>query len=78
MNLEQKGVYKIEFTKKDGSQRLMIGTIDLDLIPKEKHPKGVGIVNESVQTIFDLENKDWRSYRVDSLIACQKLESYVV
>lgn len=76
VKLDNDKIYKIRFKKKDGSERILIGTKDESKIPKEHHPKGIGTVNPSVVTIFDLENKGWRSFKPESLITVEVLTSY--
>ena len=59
---------KITFTKKDGSERVLRGCINPELIPAEKHGTGKGVVRTpEVQSIFDLDAGEWRSFRWDSL-----------
>lgn len=77
MNIEQKqtirqmlqdGVVEIEFVKRDGSLRTLVGTLNMDTIPTDKHPLGTGRPKPpEVQTVFDLEIEEWRSFRWDSL-----------
>jgi hypothetical protein len=63
------------FKKKDGSERVMRGTTNLDLIPASKHPKsvtegaeGTRKVNDSVIAVFDLDADEWRSFIIDNLV----------
>ena len=64
---------RIIFTKKDGSERELKCTLHEDAIPADKKPKGTSKVVRSTEAlpVFDLENKEWRSFRWDSL---QKIE----
>ena len=58
-------IVEVTFTKKDGSERVMKATQDLDnLIPREKHPKGVGkeCKNPNIVSVFDTEKGEWRSF----------------
>lgn len=58
----------IFFTKKDGSERKMICTLQESQIPVEKAPKNAGIAkNDEVCPVFDVENQEWRSFRWDSV-----------
>lgn len=62
----------IEFEKADGSIRKLRGTLDLDnLISEEYHPKNEveRKKNQDVQNVFDLDKKEWRSFRWDKLRA---------
>lgn len=63
-------IVTVRFTKKDGTERLMKCTTNMNLIPTEKISSGSSerIVNEDVKRVFDLEKNDWRSFRKDSVI----------
>lgn len=64
------GPVTIEFTKVDGTKRTMRATLNLDLIPEDKHPSGVVVTvkNPDVKHVFDLDKNEWRSYRVANLL----------
>lgn len=58
----------IKFTKKDGTTRFMVCTLDFKRIPKKDHPKKVDIPkilklmqNSGILHVYDLEKKGWRS-----------------
>lgn len=65
----------VEFTKKDGTQRVMECTLHQTFIPEDKKPKSANISDEipvSPSTldairVFDLEKLEWRSFRWDSV-----------
>ena len=65
------GPVNIIFTKKDGTEREIVGTLRDDLIPDEFTPKGnSSIVDEEepeYTRVFDLQNKGWRTVRFDSI-----------
>lgn len=62
---------RVTFTKKDGSNRVMVCTTASDLIPEEKLPKGDDGNGpkrpENIVTVFDLEKEDWRSFDFNSV-----------
>jgi hypothetical protein len=60
---------KVVFTKKDGTERTLIATIQN--IPEEHKPayKGTKIVNEETYRCFDVEADAWRSFRIDAIIS---------
>src|SRR5574338_800563 len=65
------GVVKIEFEKANGEIREMHCTLNLDnLIAEEYHPSGNSTRKENpdVQVVFDLDKKEWRSFRWDRLL----------
>lgn len=64
-----RGIVDLQFKKVNGDLRNMTATRDFGLIPEEKHPKGeVSDKNTDIVTLFDLEVKDWRSFRVENLV----------
>lgn len=63
------GKVKFSYTKKDGSIRDAIGTLNLDVMGKENEPKGTGYeITDSNIRYYDLNSKGWRSFIVDNLI----------
>jgi len=64
------GVVDLQFKKVNGDLRNMRGTRNLGIIPEENHPKGDGTIKEAdtIVTLFDLEVKDWRSFRIENLV----------
>lgn len=69
----QEGALEIIFTKKDGTERTMRATLDENMIPSSKTPKGNSVVeNDNVIRCFDVEIQEWRSFRVDSILCYSK------
>lgn len=76
-SLLQKGPITVTFTKADGTDREMLCTLDYLRIPSPPVTSSVdGIVKESKERkkpdehsirVFDLEKKEWRSFRFDRL-----------
>lgn len=77
-SLLQKQPVTVTFIKADGTERAMLCTLDHSQIPETPiKPKSEdGIVKESKQRkqpdehsirVFDLEKKEWRSFRFDRL-----------
>ena len=67
------GVCRVTFTKKDGTERKMLCTLDMSGIPEKDVPKSDGNVSleegtlpETVR-VYDLEKEAWRSFRLDSV-----------
>ena len=63
----------IKFTKKDGSDRTMLCTLNEQKIPFEKLPKAkedgssaTSFTADAVR-VFDVEKQEWRSFRFDSI-----------
>jgi hypothetical protein len=73
MNVELKellneNIVTVEFTKKDGTQRVMKCTLSADVIPVENLPKGeITYTSDQAQAVYDVERNGWRSFRWDSL-----------
>jgi hypothetical protein len=66
------GPTTVVFTKKDGTERIMLCTTNTDLVPpveiKETlEPKKERKVNEEVMPVYDLEAKAWKSFRWDGV-----------
>jgi len=61
----------VEFTKKDGSLREMYCTLKEDLMELPDRPlkKVTPEVATGPLSVWDLENKGWRSFNPDSVIA---------
>lgn len=64
----------VKFTKKDGTIRILRGTLDFTQIPNNKKPKNVNLVKiltkikkSQILSIFDLEKQEWRSIPFDRL-----------
>ena len=85
-SLLQKGPVTVVFTKADGTDREMRCTLNPEQLPEPNMPVGPvdGIVKESKQRkqpdehslrVFDLEKKEWRSFRFDRL---QKVSTEIV
>lgn len=64
----QNGAVKLTFIKSDGSVREMLGTLDRKLIPTEYQPNNLDQKpSDYLQPVFDLELKQWRSFRFQRL-----------
>ena len=67
--LLNEGVTNFAFRKVGGNLRLAMGTTNLDSIPAQHHPNGVGHSGSNVK-YFDLEKQAWRS--VSSAVSIYK------
>ena len=64
----------IEFTKSDGTLRKMFCTLMPDELPKievkeDAPPKKKRKAKPEVISVYDLEKKGWRSFRIESITA---------
>lgn len=67
-------VCRVEFTKTNGENRVMMCTRDLNEIPVESHPGDINDPREKkvddhigVLRCYDVEADGWRSFRVESV-----------
>lgn len=82
-DLLQKGPVTVIFTKADGTDREMLCTLDPEQLPPVAAPVD-GIVKEAKERkkpdehslrVFDLDKKEWRSFRFERL---QKVSAEIV
>jgi hypothetical protein len=68
----------IKFTKKDGTERAMLCTLNESRIPSDKKPKQLDAEfanaektatksSDEALRVFDIEKQAWRSFRWDSI-----------
>lgn len=67
-------IVRIDFTKVDGSNRIMNATLNQQMIeelstPSEKKTDRTKTTPEGVLAVFDVDNKGWRSMRVENIIS---------
>jgi hypothetical protein len=63
------------FTKVSHSSRIAEGTRNLDLIPKNHHPKGTGVSKgNDILTFFDWQKQAWRSCKISSIFGPWKIQ----
>jgi hypothetical protein len=73
LSILRSGLCEITFTKKDGTERTIVGTLNDELIPDDKKPKGEDRVHSTeVQPVYEVELDQWRSFRWDTLISYRK------
>jgi len=63
------GVATVVFTKADGSERKLRGTLKESLIPPSLYNATAITHSTTVQTVFDVDANDWRSFKYDSVKA---------
>ena len=74
LNQLREGVTTVTFTKKNGDERVMDCTLNMDLIPVEARPKTDGNsfiegVEATVSAIkcYDVKAEGWRSFLIDNV-----------
>ena len=71
-NLLRDNLIEIKFTKKDGSERILLGTLREEHLPKrdsEKESTETRKRSANTISVWDVENKGFRSIRKDSIIS---------
>ena len=64
------GKVEFKYTKKNGEERIAIGTLNTDVMGKENEPKGTGYeITDSNIRYYDLNSNGWRSFITDNLIS---------
>ncbi len=58
---------QIVFTKRDGTERTLLCTRNMDLIPVENHPKGVKTLGDGSLPVWSILDEGWRSFRFASV-----------
>lgn len=64
------GVADFKFLKKDGTIRIARGTLNPDLLPEREDVSETSRKkNDSIQSFYDLDKKEWRCFIKDYLIS---------
>ncbi len=76
----QKDVVKFGYTKADGTDRKVIGTLNPDIIPAVHLPH-TALANAKPTSnthlvVFDLEKNGWRSLIIDNIYAYEVLKDW--
>ena len=67
------GVVTVVFEKKDGTERTMRATLSDLYVPQVlseydgQQAKPAKQLNDNVQSVWDIDTNDWRSFRLDSV-----------
>ena len=67
----QKNAMRITFTKVNGDERIMDCTLQEHMIPETSGSNRKE--NEEVLPVLDINQGEWRSFRVDSITKVEKL-----
>jgi hypothetical protein len=63
------GPVKVTFIKKDGTERVMLCTLEEGVaIPHVNVTGRVRVRNDDICPVWDLDEKSWRSFRYDSVV----------
>ncbi len=70
---------RVRFTKKDGSERIMICTLCPEFLPLQTDlEEAAGKNREDLVVVWDLEKEAWRSFRFDSVLAFDYKTQYPI
>ena len=62
-------VVEVIFNKVDGTERVMMCTLNPTILPESVEKEGgVKVRNPDVQCVWDVDNNGWRSFRFDSVV----------
>lgn len=70
--LLRSGTVRVSFTKRDGTHRDMICTLQSDLILDKTYSRRAE--PEDRVTVWDLEKQAWRCFTLSSIISFEKLD----
>jgi len=64
-------VITLNFTKKDGTERVMRCTLQPDLLPKVEHTtelkESKPVTQQTAIPVYDLDNNGWRSFTLNTV-----------
>jgi len=64
------GPLKIKFKKADGTVREMLASLNKDIVTEyERKTDRTKEKNRDVQSVFDLDKNEWRSFRWDNFLS---------
>lgn len=80
LTMLNEGPCMVSFNKVTGERRDMLCTLRKDMIPAPKdadtnnafNTRKVREINDNVVVAYDLNKNDWRSFRVENLIAIEQ------
>ena len=73
MSKYNNAIHEVIFLKNDGTERMMLCTtmpeyIDPKAMDRINHTTGRPKMSEGLNTVWDVEKHDWRSFHTDSII----------
>lgn len=63
----KRGRVTINFTKVNGDRRVMVATLDPNLLPPPHPEKSNKTTNPNLIVVFDTDHAGWRSIKLDSI-----------
>lgn len=82
LNDLRENVIEVIFTKVNGEKRTMHCTLRRDFLPEtyksdESEEKEFHNTNPEALAVWDVQNRGWRSFRIDSVEYAQIIDGYV-
>ena len=72
-NKLRKGPVSFSYTKKNGDHRDAIGTLNMEMIPEEKHPHATDMnLSDDIIRYYDLNSDGWRSFHENQFISYEE------
>lgn len=63
------GKVEFKYTKKNGDERIAVGTLNIGVMGEENAPKGAGYeTSDTTIRYYDMNSEGWRSFIVDNLL----------
>jgi hypothetical protein len=66
LEIAKAGIVQVSFTKKDGTNRILNGTLSEKIIPKSDETHGRS-KKEGLIVLWDIEKNGWRSFNVEQI-----------
>lgn len=68
----REGEVQFIYKKKNGEERMALGTLNKELYGKENEPKGTDVVwPENVIRYYDMNSAGWRSFIAENLVSVE-------
>jgi len=79
LELAQRGIIRVVFTKTDGSERIMKCTLHPDLLPvDDRYDQSIvektRKENPNILAVWDVEKHEFRSFRINSIVSIDYLQ----
>lgn len=82
LNDLRENVIEVVFTKVNGENRTMHCTLRKEFLPEsyksdEQEEKKFHTTNPETLAVWDVQNRGWRSFKIDSITYAQIIDGYV-
>ena len=75
LGMLSEGIVEVQFTKVDGSTRVMLATLDRNIVPisDADEQKEVNRMTDSAQPVWDTAADGWRSFKWNTVTSVNKM-----